>query len=122
MRRAVEVKYDDKIYSFDMDDITVQQLKTLFSHMGGMTLASLEQGLQVGDPNSLTAIFWLMMENSGNSMPLDRVDFKVVRFFRALNDAAVAEKQKRDAEAARGEDPKAEGIEASASETPQPST
>jgi len=55
-------------------------------------------------------------------MPLDLVDFKVVRFFRALNDAAVAEKQKRDAEAARGEDPKAEGIEASASETPQPST
>src|ERR1700685_1425026 len=90
------VNYEGVERQFDMDEITVQQLKTLFSHMGGMTLASLEQGLQVGDPNSLTAIYWLMLQNNGENVPLDKVDFKVVRFFRALNDAAVAEKQKRE--------------------------
>ena len=109
------VNYEGVERQFDMDEITVQQLKTLFSHMGGMTLASLEQGLQVGDPNSLTAIYWLMLQNNGENVPLDKVDFKVVRFFRALNDAAVAEKQKRDAEA-EAKNPKEESTEASADE------
>jgi len=95
---------EGKEYTFDLEEITVQQARTIKSQCG-ITLLGLEEGLENGDPDALRAIFWLMLCQNGEPADIDRVDFKIVKFAKAMDIAAVAE-----AEAAKAteEPPKAE--------------
>jgi len=107
------VNYDNKEYTFDLDDVTVAQLREIYTHCGGLTLATLETGLQEGHPNALTAIYWLMLENNGETSSIQTVNFKVVKFFKALQDASIEQeaelKAAEEAETARtGAPPKDE--------------
>lgn len=86
----MKVYYDDKEYDFDLDEITVSQARTIKAKCG-FTLLGLEEALAVGDADALRAIFWLMLCNSGQTVDIDRVDFKIVKFAQALQRATEAE-------------------------------
>lgn len=88
----MEVIYENETYDFDFDEITVQQAKTIKSQCG-MTLKGLEDGLGEGDADSLRALFWLMMVNSGIKADINTVDFKIVKFSKAVQDAAEKERK-----------------------------
>jgi hypothetical protein len=97
------IKYEQKIYDFNMDEISVRQLKTIFTHLDGLTLGALEQGIPQGDPNALVALYWLMLENNDEHVPIDQVDFKVIKFFKAFREAADEEQAKEEAGAKAAE-------------------
>ena len=86
----MDVEYDGAKYTFDLDDITVQQAKNIHSAFG-LTLMGLEQGLNDGHPDALTAIYWLMMAQSGQTANIKTLDFKIVKFAQALEKATEAE-------------------------------
>jgi hypothetical protein len=75
----------------------VRQLKTIFTHLDGLTLGALEEGIPRGDPNALIALYWLMIENNDRGVPIDQVDFKVIKFFKAFREAAEKEQEKEEA-------------------------
>lgn len=96
------VKYEDKEYDFDLEEITVAQAK-IIKERCGMTLGGLEIGLGEGDADALRALYWLMLQNSGDTRTsIDAVDFKIIKFSRALQ-VATEEENKRLAEQAAKE-------------------
>jgi hypothetical protein len=98
----MHVKYEGKEYTFDLEEITVAQARTMKSSCG-LTLMGLEDGLTKGDPDALRAVFWLMLcQNGEPAADIDRIDFKIVKFARAIDEAAGTEA-----------DPKAESTESS---------
>jgi hypothetical protein len=94
----MKVTYDGADYDFDFDEITVQQAKTIKDRCK-MTLRGLEEGLAEGDADALRALYWLMLCNTGITEDIDTVDFKIVKFSKALQDATAA----RDEELAAAE-------------------
>ena len=70
----------------------------------GFTMLGLLEGLRQIDPDAVRAAFWLMHAQSGVPCDIDRVNFKIVDFADALNEATAAE-QAIIAEANEG-DPK----------------
>jgi hypothetical protein len=113
----MEVVYEDKTYDLDFDEVTVAQAKVIKTHCG-MTLKGLEQGLADGDADALRALFWLMVVNSGGQANIDTIDFKIVKFSKAVQEGSEKEriaaeaKDEADAEEARaaGRRPKAKTI------------
>jgi hypothetical protein len=85
----MRLNYEGRDYTFDLEEITLQQARTIKSQCG-ITLLGLEAGLENGDPDALRAIFWLMLVQNGEQADIDRVDCKIVKFARAI-DAAVTE-------------------------------
>lgn len=104
---AYHVKYEGKEYNFDLEDITVQQARTIKSSCN-LTLLGLETGLEQGDPDALRAVFWLMLAQNGEVEEIDRVDFKIVKFARAIDAAAIEEAKRTKTEEA----PKAKAAKA----------
>lgn len=100
------VNYDGKEYTLDLDELTTNEAKYI-KHETGMTLLKLQEGLLEVDPDALTALYWLMMKQSGISCDMRRVDFKIVRFSEALINAISAESGEEDEDEAESA-PKAE--------------
>jgi hypothetical protein len=107
----MKVEYEGKIYDMDLEEITVNQAKIIKVHTG-LTLKGLEDALAEGDADGLRALFWLMLENSGEHQSIDSVDFKIVKFANAVQAATKAE---NEAKAARP------GPKAAATTKPRPS-
>lgn len=84
---VMHVTYEDKEYTFDLEEITVAQARTIKASCG-LSLMGLEEGLTTGDADALRAVFWLMLCQNGESPDIDRVDFKIVKFARAIDGAA----------------------------------
>lgn len=96
----MKLDYEGTEYSFDLEDITVQQARTIKASCG-LTLLGLEAGLEAGDPDALRAIFWLMLCQNGETPDIDRVDFKIVKFAKALDAQANAESKEDEAPKAK---------------------
>lgn len=101
----MQIKWDNREYDFDIDDMTVTQAKVIKVHTG-FTLMGLVAGLKVGDPDALRAVFWLMHAQSGVTCDIDRVDFRIVDFLNAMTEA-----QKTEAPEIEEETPKDESTE-----------
>lgn len=99
----MKVMWEDREFEFSLDDMDVQQAKVIKSHCG-FTMLGLLEGLRQIDPDAVRAAFWLMHAQSGVPCDIDRVNFKIVDFADALNEATAAE-QAIIAEANEG-DPK----------------
>lgn len=84
------VKFEGKEYQFDLDEITLAQATVIKVHCK-LTLIGLEAGLRDGDPDALRAIYWLMLVNSGSPANIDTLDFKIVKFANAVQEASNAE-------------------------------
>ena len=83
---VMHLTYEDKEYTFDLEEITVAQAK-IMKKSCGLTLMGLEEGLGQGDPDALRAVYWLMLCQNGDPQDIDRVDFKIVKFARAMDAA-----------------------------------
>lgn len=87
----MKVNYDGHEYEFDLDEIDVNQA-CIIKAKCNLTLMSLEAGLMQADPHALKAIFWLMLVQSGDTnADIDRINFKIVKFANALQEATKAE-------------------------------
>jgi hypothetical protein len=97
------VNYDGRDYKFNFDEITLDQLE-IIGKDSHLTLHTFQTGLDFGDSRALRAAYWLMLhQNYGPTTttpvpPLDEAGrgLKVVKFFRALNEAAKTAKESRD--------------------------
>ncbi len=92
----MKVDYEGTEYELDFDEVTVKQAKAV-KNSTGLTLQGLEDGLSSGDPDALRALFWLMQVTSGIKSNIEEVDFKLVKFSKAVQVAV--EKQVADEEA-----------------------
>jgi hypothetical protein len=98
----MKVTYEGETLDFDLEEIDVQQATVLKRRLG-LTLLSLDQGLNEGDPDALRAVYWLMMVQSGKKVDIDEVNFKIVKLANAIQDAVEKEtKEKEDADAEAG--------------------
>lgn len=97
------VHYEDKDYEFDIDDLDVVQA-TMLKRKYGITLLSLQKGLLEGDADALRAVYWLMLAQNGQRVNIDSVQFKIVKFANAIQDAVEAENAANNDEASA--DPK----------------
>jgi hypothetical protein len=95
----MNITYDGKDYSFDLDEISVSEA-TVIKRKTGLSLLGIEKGLREADVDALRAIYWLMLKQNGQNVNIDNVDFKVIRYTQAL--------QAANEDSAEGEDPKAE--------------
>lgn len=96
------IKYDDKEYTFELDEIDIAQA-TLIYRKFQLTLLSLEAGLREGHPDALRAIYWLMLTQDGQRVNIDNLSFKIVKFANAIQQANEAEIEEAEA---KGEAPK----------------
>lgn len=94
---AFHLTYEGKEYKFDLEEITLEQARTMKARCG-LTLMGLEAGLGEGDPEALRAVFWLMLTQNGEPQAdIDRVNFKIVKFARAFDAAQPVEDEKAEA-------------------------
>ena len=84
------VKWEEKEFTLDLDEMTVAQAKVIKIHCQ-LTLMSLVNALREGDPDALRAAFWLMHAQSGVPCNIDRIDFVIVKFLNAITEASKAE-------------------------------
>jgi len=100
------VNFEDKDFQFDLDEIDVTQATYIQNHTG-LTLSGLWQGFRESDPKALRALYWLMQNQNGVTMDINKVNFKALKFDKALTDAMVAEVEATDP---TGESPAAETV------------
>ena len=96
------VKFDDKEYNFDLDEISRSEAGYIKRHTG-MTLMALQKALDDVDPDALAAIYWLMQKQDGKATDIDRLDFKAVKLANALVAATLEAVEKAQE---KGDDPK----------------
>jgi len=85
----MDITWNDKVYEFDLDDLTMQQAKVIKERLG-LTLLGLEKGLNEGDADALLAVYWLMHAQAGVTVDWGS-DFKVIRFANAVGEAIQAD-------------------------------
>lgn len=86
----MKIEYEGRTLEFDLEEITVSQATTLKRKLG-LTLLKLDAGLAEGDPDALRAVYWLVNEQSGKRTDIDELDFKIVKFANAIQEAIEAE-------------------------------
>jgi hypothetical protein len=87
----MKLKYLGKDYNFDMDELDVKQASVIKANTG-LSLRGLEEGISDGDPDALRAMFWVMLVNNDEpNADINTVNFKIVPFARAIQEASEAE-------------------------------
>jgi hypothetical protein len=90
------VEFEDKRYSFYMDEITVRQA-IVIRRETGFTLADFFNALEASNDEdfteALTILYWLII---CPHEPLATVDFRLTRFLAAFKDASVQECLKKE--------------------------
>ena len=86
----MKINYEGRVYDLDFEEITLKQLSVIknFCHI---SLNGLQAGLAEGDADALRAFFWLMQVNSGFKVAIQDVDFKVLKFASAIQQASAEE-------------------------------
>lgn len=99
----MKVNWDGDVYELDLDEIDVSQACTI-KREWHLTLLGLDNGLNEADPEALLAIYWLMhQQTEGKTLGIRDINFKVVKFASAVQDAAeAAAKEAEDKAKAEG--------------------
>lgn len=87
----MQVQFEDKEYSFDMDDIDLRQARAI-KRMTGLTLKKFGDGLSEADPDAVAAAYWLMLSQNGIAVDINKLNFNVVKFLDAIGDAGDRER------------------------------
>lgn len=90
------VQFEGKEYQFDLEEIDVNQARYIKRHTG-MTLLQLEEGLENVDAEAMAALYWLMLAQNGSVVDLQKINFKVVAFGKAISAAQRAEQEAAEA-------------------------
>lgn len=84
------VKWDGKDYTLDIEAITVSQARVI-KRATQLTPLKLQDALGEADPDALAALYWLMLNQNGVAADIHRIDFKIVDFANAIDEALTAE-------------------------------
>jgi hypothetical protein len=82
----MKVHFEDEDFELDLDEIDVMQAR-IIKRQTGLTLAGLQKGLSEVDPDCMVALYWLMKNQNGVTVDMNKVNFKVVKFGQALGEA-----------------------------------
>ena len=96
---AAHIHFEDQDFEFDIDDLDVVQAKAI-KRQTGMSLLKWQEGLKEADPDALVGLYWLMLNQNGKAVDMNKVNFKIVKFGNA-----VAEAFEREAEENPTEEP-----------------
>lgn len=91
------IDYEGEKLDFDLEEITLGEATYIKKHTG-LTLMGLDQGLSVGDPDALRAVWWLIQTHTGNKVNIDGVDFKIVKLSNAIQTAYEKEQAEQEVE------------------------
>jgi hypothetical protein len=86
----MKIEFEDKTYDVEVDALDLDEamfIKVKF----GFTLRGWQSALEESDPSALLALYWLMLKQNGTRVDPDRVNFKVVKFIEAFDQAQKAE-------------------------------
>src|ERR1700761_6129146 len=97
----MQVEYEGKTYDLDLEDMDTDEAAVI-ERSGVPNLQELENGVARGDLTALRAVFWLMLHQAGETVRIDRVKYRPVKFLRALAKASEDEAKAK----AEGDDPK----------------
>lgn len=100
------INYEGKQYSLDLSDLTVKQAYVIKA-FSGYNLQQFEENLLEIDPAALICLYWVMLAQNGEEVPIETVDFKVMHLAMAFADAVNAENERKKA-LAEAEGPKDE--------------
>lgn len=95
------INFEGNEYEYDFDEIDVKQATTIFKKYG-LTPLGMQQGLTDTNPDALRAVYWTMLAQNGETRSIDNLNFKVIKFGKAL-DAALMEEKRAEIEAKRDE-------------------
>lgn len=82
---------EEREYEFDLDDIDVTQTRYIKRHFQ-LTPAALSDGIAELDVDALVATYWLMLNQNGIAIDPAKVNFKILKFGKALVDARLRER------------------------------
>ena len=84
------VHFDGTDYDFDLEAMDLAEAKTIYAKTG-MTVGGLIKGLADLHPDALRATHWLMLKQAGRLTDMDKENFAVLKFGKAIGDAFDAE-------------------------------
>ncbi len=93
----MQIVYDDKTYTLDLEDIDVDQARKIKSEFG-LTLKGLEEGFAEGDSDAVVAMYWIMLAQNGEDHAIRTLKVKPVKYIRAVTAALVADQAAKAAE------------------------
>lgn len=86
---ALHVNYDGREYDLDLEDLDMAQGRAM-ERFGVPNLKALEEGIAEGDLSALTVAYWVMLQQNGEpGARLERVNFKPIKFIKAVGEAAL---------------------------------
>lgn len=88
------VKFNNREYTLDVDDIEVEHARVIKKYNDTLNLKVFGEGVGVGDPDALTALYWLMLKQNGEDHNIEKVSFKAMRFLIAVMQAQSDEAEK----------------------------
>jgi phosphoglycolate phosphatase-like HAD superfamily hydrolase len=94
----MKICYEGKELNFDLEELTLEQATVIYKRLG-LTLLDLDKGLIEGNPDALRAIYWMIVQNDDPNIQIEDVNFKIVKFANAVQEAV----EKEQAEAAEKE-------------------
>ena len=80
------VHFEGQDYNFDIEALDLAQARSI-KRQTGMSIRKLLDGLADLDPEALAALYWLMLAQNGKATDISKVNFKILEFGVALNDA-----------------------------------
>jgi len=92
----LRITYEDKVYVYDPDKITIKQAFVVKAHTG-FGLIEFSKAVNDADPASLQALFWLMKQQAGEPCEVTDLDFKPIVLFSAFMAAAIEEIERLEA-------------------------
>jgi hypothetical protein len=97
----MKIEFQGRTWQVDTDEIGLRQAMVITSRLGS-SLTGWEKTLTDPDsPQWLTAVeclYWLMLAQDGQQVPIGEVDFPVLKLAEAFADAALAEAKQTAAE------------------------
>lgn len=81
------VRFDDRDYDFDIDDIDVRQAMVI-KVKTGFNLLEWQAALEQADVDAIKALYWLMLSQNGIASDIDQVNFKILKFTKAFKEAS----------------------------------
>lgn len=93
------VSFEGRDWTFDEDRVTVDQYREV-KRKYGLTAKAQSEGVNEGDPDALTCLYWFMQLQSGEPHAIlsDKINFEVGPLYTAIS---AANEREAEAEAAR---------------------
>lgn len=79
------IRFEDGEYEFDFEKVSLPEYREIKRKLG-LTIRTFMEGVELADPDAVTALYWLVLRTDGKHDDLvlaDDLDFDVFRFLEA---------------------------------------